>query len=661
LGILACERQPASALGWVRRGTIFLDVETRATARITVEPAHGPADYAYLFGPDGRTLARRRLEPGYRGTLELPLDRPGLYTLVPSPSHRTRVEAHGARLVLEPAREFPTFFQASDGEPLAFEVPAGTPALEIAATNQFDWSGSAGEIRVFTPDGSLAHVFSFEDLDEERILTKLGVPAEKIAHYRAQGDTAEVPEFRLLVDRWRCEAPVAGAWRIEASIAGPKSDDLGLWLDGIPNVLFPVGSRPVALEHPAARARVHVDPARVLGPVGDVGAVWGWTVYREESLAAFREMGLTNSVHFFPQVDMERENDDGDANHLAADRFLFAPFVDRMDVYRDRLVPLTELMVISRIAPWAQKSLPEIAEFAEACVRYHVVDAGLSPEGLYWQFLNEPNHDVSAGEYVEAFRAVGARLRETLEAKGVPVRLGGPGTGNAWKERDEVPWEWISKLIEEADPELDFIVWNQYRLGRIEDTWRFRANIETIDSLSAALDSDGTREELVIGATNLAGGVVLETEKQDGWYSAVWWPSVLCQTLGTGRCRIVSYFFLIDQGARRKGLVREDWSRKPVALATAFATAHLGTDVIAAHSDHDGLDVLFTRDGSSPEIHALLVNKMPRELEVTLPLPVVRAELFDPVTGRIEASTTAADTITLPARALAGVLLEAPR
>jgi hypothetical protein len=536
-------------------------------------------------------------------------------------------------------------------------VPSGHPWFEIAATNQFDWSGSAGELRVFGPGGTLAHSFLFEDLDEEKILTRLGATAEAIANYRAEGDTTEVPEFRLLVDRWRCDEPAPGRWRVEAVIAGLRPDDIGFWLDGIPNLVTPAGSDPFVPSAAPAHAAIRLDPTRVLGPTGDIGAVWGWTVLRDRALAAFRELGLTNSVHFFPQVDMEPENDDADPNHLEPERFLFAPFVDRMDVYRDRVLPLTELMILSRIAPWARRSPEEIAEYADACVRYHQLTAGLRPDSLYWQFLNEPNHDIGVHEYVAAFKEVGARLRHTLEARGVPVRLGGPGTGNAWKEREEIPWEWITELLDEADRDCDFIVWNQYRLGRIEDTWRFRANLERVDSLMTAHDHDGQREELVIGATNLAGGIVLQAERQDGFYSAVWWPSVLCNTIGTGRCRLVSYFFLVDQGARRKGLLRDDWSRKPVALATAFARRHLRSEVVASSCDHDGLDVAVTRNPESPEVAFFLVNKMPREIEVSLPsgLTVRHAETFDTRTGST-VPTKASGSLTLPGYSLAGVI-----
>jgi hypothetical protein len=674
------------ALEWVRRGKVYLHVEKRGRLRIRIEPTHGPADYAYLFGPDGRTIVRRRLDHRYRGALERELA-PGLYTLVPSPSHRFRVELDGGEISFEPETEFPSLFQGRDGTPLYFQVSEGCSAFTIAATNQHDWTGSAARVRLYRPGGALETTLEFDDLDAARVLAKLGVSPEQAARYAAQGDTAIVPELRLLITRHRVADPTPGVWRVEAEVQGPKADDIGFWLEGIPNRFAAAGTRDALAAlaggvgstlGEAVAARVRIDPGRVLGPCGDVGVDWGWTTAQETARAVFETLGLSADTHFFPQSDMEPENDDADPDHLDPDRFLFGRFVNRMEPYRRQWIPLTSLMVISRIAPWARQSLPEIAEYAEACVRYHQVEEGLSRDRLYWQFLNEPNHDVSPGEYVAGFRAVGDRLRDRLEAAGVPVRFGGPATGNAWQETDAVPWEWIEGLLSAADDVLDFVVWNQYRLGRIEDTWRFRDHIMKADSLIAALDSDGRREEILIGATNLRGGIVLQNDRQDGAYSALWWPSVLCNALGTGRCRLINYFFLIDQGARRKGLLFEDWRPKPVAEATAFFTDFCRDSVVASTTDHDGLDVLATASGS--EMAVLLVNRTERTIdaEIALPSPelpareaarkwALNAEAFDPAAAarrpsaamEIDPASTTSQPILLrlAAQSLLGVRL----
>jgi hypothetical protein len=198
------------------------------------------------------------------------------------------------------------------------------------------------------------------------------------------------------------------------------------------------------------------------------------------------------------------------------------------------------------------------------------------------------------------------------------------------------------------------------------------------DSLIAALDSDGRREEILIGATNLRGGIVLQNDRQDGAYSALWWPSVLCNALGTGRCRLINYFFLIDQGARRKGLLFEDWRPKPVAEATAFFTDFCRDSVVASTTDHDGLDVLATASGS--EMAVLLVNRTERTIdaEIALPSPelpareaarkwALNAEAFDPAAAarrpsaamEIDPASTTSQPILLrlAAQSLLGVRL----
>ncbi len=613
----SCGEDANAQLEWIRRGRVYLRVRDKGQIRIQVEPAHGPADYAYLYGPDGRTLERKRLSGGFRGTLTRALDAgPGTYILIPSPSHRMRIEVTGAELTFEPETDFPSLFQKLGGSSYTLRVPEGCQRFTFCATNQQDWEGSPAVVRLFRPDGQIERAFEFDALDENRILERLGITPEMAAHYKSQGDTAEVPEFRLLIERHEVRDPAAGLWRVEAGVTGPKSDDIGFWLEGIGNRFAPAGSVPFDPELAPVSAEIRIDARRAIGPCGDVGVVWGWTGKREETLEVFRTLGLSADKHFFPQVDMEMENDDDDPRHIRWDGFLFAPFLDRMNAYREQALPLTSLMAITRITPWAVRDMEEVTEYVEACVRYHVVEAGLDPAKLYWQFLNEPNHDVALSDYVAAFRAAGRRLAATLGAEGIDVHFGGPSTGNAWRDAEAVPWEWLQRLIAEADAELDFVVWNQYRLGRLEDTWRYRKHIARVDSLLRAHDTDGRLEEIVIGATNLRGGIVLQKDRQDGAYSALWWPSTLCQALGTGRCRLINYFFLVDQGARRKGLLTADWKQKPVAHATAFFNAYRGDVVLSTATDHDGLDVLATRDG--PNVHTLLVNRTGREVDVRL-------------------------------------------
>jgi len=665
--------ESGETLEWIRRGRVFVHAEPGATIDLEIEPVKGPEDFAYLEGPDGRTLERRRLPRDATRKWTRPLgSTAGTYTIVPSPSHRLRVVAHGASLAFSPEAEFPSL-NFSGTRVYTFEVPDSASSFTLAATNQQDWHGAAASVTLRRPDGWQAHRFELEALDRETILRRLGVSPEQQRLYEQQGDTAIVPEFRLLVERHTETHPPPGRWEVEATVNALRPDDLGFWLEGIPNVFAPAGGTPRAPEPTPVSASIHVDPSVVRGPTGAIGAVWGWTVHEAEALAAYRTMGLSGAKNFYPQVDMEGrrrdgafspENDDRDPHHVDWDGYFFEPFRYRLDAYDRQKVPMRMLAVISRIAPWALSDPEEIAEYAEACVRYHQLVAPVRPSGLYWQFLNEPNHEVSAREYVDAFTRVGKRIRDRIEASGTAVRLGGPATGNAWSEPGELPWEWIEGLLAEADPYLDFVVWNQYRLGRLEDTWRYAENVAHADSLIAALDSDGQREEILIGATNLRGGIVLQNERQDGYYSALWWPSVMCHALGTGRVSLLNYFWLIDHGSRRKGLLFGDWSMKPVGHATAFAADFREAEVIDARTDHDGLSVLATRAPSGE--HALLVvNRMDRPVHLSLTLGDsgsmrVSGERFDAHTLArtripLEAAATDVHEIQIERHSLLGV------
>ena len=662
LAVGCSQPAPDAELSAIRRGRVFVHAGEGATLEIHVEPTHGPADFGYLIGPDGRTLVRRRFPPGFSGSLSQPLSL-GTHVLIPSPSHRTDVRVWNGSLTLETETEFPTW-HLSGTTRVDFVVPDDTSSFTVHATTQHAWETRAGRVRVLDPAGEERARMEFETLDQDGILASLGLTPERIEFYRSQGDTAEVPEFRLLIDTVDLEEPESGRWTIEATVDGLVEDDIGVWLSGVPNRFLPAGGRTVPDERGIAAASVRVFPDRVVGARGDIGAVWGFTVHQEESRAVYRELGLTGSKHFFPQVDMEPVNDDGDPFTTDESAFLFSSYRDRLDPYRDPSFPLTALMAVTRPAEFAMTSKDEIAEFASAAVGYHQRTLGLAPDGLYWQFLNEPNHYVARAEYVDAFRTVGRRLRRDFGEE-LEIKWGGPALGNASGEENPVEWEWIESLLRDADEELDFVVWNQYWLPRLEDTWRFGAHVAHADSLIAALDTDGRIEDIVIGATNLRGGIVLETEKQDGAFSALWWPSVLCRTLGTGRVRLVNYFFLIDQGARRKGLLRSDWSRKPVASATRFVTRHAGAQVVAVTSDHDAIDVLATRDPGG-RVYVLFVNRHDRPMDLSChvtPTAIVEASTMNPATAETSPLSTRIGSgvirAEVPARTLGAIVLEA--
>lgn len=198
-------------------------------------------------------------------------------------------------------------------------------------------------------------------------------------------------------------------------------------------------------------------------------------------------------------------------------------------------------------------------------------------------------------------------------------------------------------------------------MGRIADTWRYRQHVDYVDSLLTALDRDGRHEDIVIGATNLRGGIVLENDKQDGPYSAVWWPAVLCHTLGTGKCRMINYFFLVDQGARRKGLVREDWSRKPVAHATAFFNAHRRSRVVDARSDHDGIACIAMRDPDSDRVTLIAVNTTRNEVRLSVDAPSLSPATlrrFDAATGLASPVTPVDGAVPLPAWTILGATFQ---
>jgi len=224
-------------------------------------------------------------------------------------------------------------------------------------------------------------------------------------------------------------------------------------------------------------------------------------------------------------------------------------------------------------------------------------------------------------------------------------------------------------------------------LPLIEDTWQFGDLVRKTRELTRRYAVGGRLPEIVIGATNMRGGIVLENDKQDGFYGASWWASAVASALGTGDVRLMNYFYLIDEGSRRKGLLFPDGRWKPVARMTALLARSIHGEVIFSRSDHSGVEVIATRSrdaagasqpgGAGPaavawdRLDIVVVNTMEREVALaplTFQVPAswkapLREETrryaptdSEPLLIPPAAMTTAGGTVeiraTLPARAV---------
>ncbi|MBD3243142.1 MAG: hypothetical protein GF331_21300 [Chitinivibrionales bacterium] len=183
-----------------------------------------------------------------------------------------------------------------------------------------------------------------------------------------------------------------------------------------------------------------------------------------------------------------------------------------------------------------------------------------------------------------------------------------------------VDWHWISRTLQRADRYVDAIVWNQYLLEDIDDIGNYRAAIDSTNALIRRHDSDGVREPVLIGATNMRGGPYIEQVRQDGMYAAVWWASVLAECVAT-RISLLTYFSLRDFGPMRKGLLCEDATPKPVAEATAVVLNNVHSELRSYSSSHPGLKVIASSTRAGDTSSVVCVNTTLNPLLVSLSLP----------------------------------------
>lgn len=608
------------ALGWARRGTFFAEARQGDLLVLEYRAIPGGEDLVSLYAPDGRRLRAVRLARGASGRERMILAAgDGTYRLTAGPGHRLRVRLPpGRALAFEPETQFPAFFQRrGEGGPYWLRVE-GTDSLLLVATNQNDFEGSAGRVTVRDPRGEPAGELRFDRMSEAELWRRLGTAADEAAFLRLRADTVNVPQYRVLAETLRVPAPRPGVWRIEAGVEGRRADDIGFWLRGVPNRVWAdslSASRSPADAPGAVRARAEVLADSVRGPAGELGVVWDWPSSQEEARRAFLAMGVRADNHFLPQSYLEPVNDDPSPWRTREAGFLFSGWRHRMAPLTRGDLRLTSLMCLTRPAPWAAGRPEEFAEFAEAAVAWHAALPGLDPDRLYWALGNEPNHETSARAYAELYSLVGRRLRASPSELVRRARFGGPAIGNAEREPGVLDLAWVRELLDAADPYVDFICWNQYRLPRLEETWRYAELVRETRAICDARDRDGRREEILIGATNMKGGVVLHNERQDGFENALWWASVAANALGTGDVRLLNYFYLVDEGSRRKGLLFADGRWKPAARMMALLNETLGAEVVAAASDHSEVEILATRGGEgqgAPAVSLLLVNKLDR-------------------------------------------------
>jgi len=621
---------PAGEMEWMRRGTVHVRVAQPCALEMTFRDGAAREGYLYVFGPDGDAVAREPIAPGAR-TVAVALDAgPGDYRVVYTADSAWRAQC-AAPIVFEPELEWTSLHQRDDApRRYWFSVPEGTQRLSLTATNQNGSRGAPALVSLHAPGGAEVARLQFERLDPQSLMAALGITSQREAER----------SYRVLTQSHEVTAPEPGMWWVEAACIG-YADDIGFWLDGVPNLVAATPAEWFEPRFPPAQARVQVDATDVIGPTGTPSVIASFNRRPERVLEVLDDLGMAAITDYTGQDLREPTNDDDDPAHFNWEGFSFGPADERAAwIPRANVTTLTH--IYGAAPDWLgpvggdvwMANLPEVAEFVAAWIYHFRVQQQIDMR--YFTFINEPNLNPFFGaeggvqRYIDSYLAVGERVKALDNPAMADARLGGPditlgGDGLA-------RWEWIAELLDAADDYVDFVSYDVYAYPLLDQTWRYADDVRTVQRIIEEHDTDGEREEILIFETNLQGGLYLQHWRQDTHYSAVWWASVLSHALGTGGVRAITYFTLVEQGARRKGLLTEDLRPKPVYHAMRLFNRHLLPTVVRSGASHAQIDCLATTDERGARLSVFVVNRAQRTINLadcTVRLP---AGISAPVT-----------------------------
>jgi|GEM_PF-5770431 len=449
VGLALCGAGWGGEMEWMRRGTIYLDVNAASELQVTYRDGAAAEGYLYVFGPDGNALAREPVPIGMTAATVALDAGPGTYRAVVTGGNPWRAEAPGARIVFEPEREWTSLHQADDVQRrYYFRVPEGTERFTLSATNQNGEVGTPGLVRLRDPRGEVAIALDLQRIDRSSFMQAIGATS------RAE---AEV-KYRILTQTHTVERPAPGLWSVEAGCRG-CADDVGFWLDGVPNLFAASPEDWFEPTFPPTAVSITVDATQVVGPTGKPAAIASFVKQPEQVLALLRELGMTAITDYCGQDYREPSNDDADPMHLNWPGFNFAPADGRMEYLRESgLTTLTH--IYGRAPEWLgavgsdqwMANLDEVAEFTAAYIYHYVVDRGLDME--YFTFINEPNLAFSAHEdakrrYIASCVAAGRRVKALQHPRLAGVKFGGPDI--VIGETPSPCWAWVADLLDAAD------------------------------------------------------------------------------------------------------------------------------------------------------------------------------------------------------------------
>jgi len=637
----ATERGPGSmpsGIGWCRKGTVYFTGEDGDSVVVDVRPIHPYQPPLRLTAPDGRVAWRTQPVQRRNQTHRIALSSgSGVYRLVLKLPALVRITAPNAeKLVLRADRESVAFFteQRAAAQPFYCRPPSGRSSMTLVMTNQRLYECRGARVAVNAVGGEQRFAARLPSLNKKGIGKRFGIPPahmgttdDGFSRIIRKGEMRLMKGFGFVVDSVQLEG--SRFWEVRVKPEGDPWAYVGLWGSECACYLAPDPSKWFEPHLDTANASIQVTGSRQVGTLPCVGTVWTWRMSHsyERERREFGRMGLNGVKTFVNHSACEPVNDNSAPDSALARGFRFESRLEDGFTRMQRSGIVDRILIaVTDPAPWLRKlekadhplAVREFAEFCEAVARYLVEELELPPERLYLQFHNEPNHIMEADHYLDYVAAIGKRLKASRVAGVRSIRIAAPGLGNPYGQPTLVDRHWIRCTLERAGDVVDAVVWNQYSIEDMEDTRLYAQAIDTTMAIMRRYRGEGARRELIIGATNMRGGVCLQHEKQDGWYAGLWWVASLAAIANTGHVAMVNYFLLHDVGAYRKGLLFEDGGPKPVAEAMAFFSEHTCTDVVAARSDHGAVDALATKTAKGDTVRVICINRAENVIDTDL-------------------------------------------
>ena len=244
-------------------------------------------------------------------------------------------------------------------------------------------------------------------------------------------------------------------------------------------------------------------------------------------------------------------------------------------------------------------------------------------------FVDEPNLRYRSYEAYEAYHlALAATIRELNAALNLEIKVAAPESSRMVNGPTNEPRrfqsgiEWTEKLLSRHWDTVDVISWHMWQYRYLETLDQFAETIKDVDALNTRLAREAGSEPkaLSISQTNLGSGPNTSTYQQNTHYAALWWASVVAQSVNTGSLDSLIWFKAVDEGPYGKGLM--DYRdgklvRKPIANAMAFINEALLPNTLEAASSAHEVDLAATMSASG-DMKLLCVNKSRRTYSVYL-------------------------------------------